>query len=273
MPTTNDYRVKPGSKAKLSDWDPENTAGLDREDAEAKLEANRERIAELQYKMYAEGKRALLVIFQAMDAAGKDSTTRHVFKGVNPTGIEVTSFKKPSEEELAHDFLWRIHKAVPARGSIGVFNRSHYEDVLVVRVEDLVPKKVWSRRYELIRAFESQLRQAGTEIVKIYLHISKEQQRRRLLKRITDPKRHWKFNAADFEARAKWDDYREAYEDALAECSTEDAPWHVVPADHKWFRKYLVSEIVREALERIDPKYPGPEIDPAEAMALVERYD
>lgn len=273
MSKTKKYLVKPGSKVKLSDWDPADEGGMTRVECETRMAENLEIMAELQHKLYAQGKRALLVVMQGMDAAGKDSTVRHVFSRMNPTGVRVTSFKRPTSEEMAHDFLWRVHREAPARGTVGIFNRSHYEDVLVARVDELVPKKVWKRRYELIRAFESHLTQAGTEIVKIYFHVSKAEQRRKLVRRVTDPKRNWKFEAADFVTRSKWDKYMDAYEDALGECSTEESPWFVVPSDVKWYRKWLVSQIAVEALERIGPEYPPVRMDPGEAIRLIESLE
>jgi len=273
MSATKDYLVKPGSKVKLSDWDPADDGGLARAEAEQRMAENLETMAELQHKLYAEGKRALLVVLQGMDAAGKDSTVRHVFGRMNPTGVRVTSFKRPTEEELAHDFLWRVHRQTPPRGGVAIFNRSHYEDVLVVRVDELVSEKVWKRRYGQIRSFETYLNQGGTEIVKIYFHISKGEQRRKLVRRITDPKRNWKFEPADFVTRGKWDQYMAAYEEALGETSTEESPWYVVPSDVKWYRKWLVSEIVVKTLERIRPDYPPVRLDPGEAMRLIESIE
>jgi PPK2 family polyphosphate:nucleotide phosphotransferase len=260
---TEALRLRPGKAFKLSQVDPGGTLGLpSKEEALDDLAENVEEIAELQQRLYAEGRRALLVVFQAMDAGGKDGTVRAVFSGVNPQGCHVTSFKAPTSEELAHDFLWRIHKASPRRGEIGIFNRSHYEDVLVVRVDELVPKKVWQARYDVINAFERFLVAEGTHVVKIYLHISREEQAERLRERLEDPAKRWKFSPADLAKRAQWDDYIEAYEDALRRCTTDEAPWYVVPADRNWVRDLAVSAIVCKALEEIDPHYPQPDFDP-----------
>jgi PPK2 family polyphosphate:nucleotide phosphotransferase len=271
MPTMSDahaalaerLRVKPNQRVRLGSIDPADTLDLPAKDkSKDLLEKNSERIAALQEILYAEGRRALLVVLQALDAGGKDGTTRSVFHGVNPQGCRVASFKAPSSTELAHDYLWRIHHALPARGEIGIFNRSHYEDVLVVRVDSLVSKDVWSARYEQINAFERHLVDNGTEIVKIYLHISREEQAERLRERVSDPEKRWKFSPDDLRKRAQWDDYRAAYEEALRRCSTEHAPWYVVPADRNWVRNVAVSAIVRAKLESMDPRYPKPKWDP-----------
>jgi PPK2 family polyphosphate:nucleotide phosphotransferase len=209
--------------------------------------------------LYAEGKQSLLVVLQATDTAGKDGTIRHVFRGVNPQGVQVTSFKQPSAEELSHDFLWRIHQHVPPKGYISVFNRSHYEDVLVVRVENIVPKNVWNKRYEIINNFEESLVENGTTILKFFLHISKDEQKQRLEARRDDPKKQWKFSINDVEKRALWDDYIEAYEDVLTKCNTKYAPWHIVPADNKWYRNFIISNTIVKKLEEMDPKLPKPE--------------
>jgi PPK2 family polyphosphate:nucleotide phosphotransferase len=275
MPTMSDahaalaerLRVKPNQRVRLGSIDPADTLDLPAKDkSKDLLEKNSERIAALQEILYAEGRRALLVVLQALDAGGKDGTTRSVFHGVNPQGCRVASFKAPSSTELAHDYLWRIHHALPARGEIGIFNRSHYEDVLVVRVDSLVPKDVWSARYEQINAFERHLVDNGTEIVKIYLHISREEQAERLRERVSDPEKRWKFSPDDLRKRAQWDDYRAAYEDAIRRCSTEHAPWYVVPADRNWVRNVAVSAIVRAKLESMDPQYPKPKWDPAKVV-------
>jgi PPK2 family polyphosphate:nucleotide phosphotransferase len=215
-----------------------------------------DRLESLQGKLYADGRHSLLVVLQGRDASGKDGTVRKVFGACNPAGCVVTSFKAPTPLELSHDFLWRIHQAVPVKGHIGIFNRSQYEDVLVVRVRDLVPKKVWSKRYEQINAFERTLDAAGTKILKFFLHISHGEQRDRLLERLSDPEKNWKFNAGDLDERALWDDYTKAYRDALRECSTPWAPWYVVPADDNKARNYLIARIVVEALESLDLQYP-----------------
>ena len=257
-------RLKPGKRVRLDDVDPADKLGLPgKEQALRALAKNVEHIAALQERLHAEHRRALLVVLQALDAGGKDGTTRAVFSGINPQGCRVTSFKAPTAVELEHDFLWRIHNAVPGRGEIGVFNRSHYEDVLVVRVDKLVPKAVWSRRYEQINRFERQLVDNGTEIVKIYLHISKEEQAERLRERIAIPEKRWKFSPDDLRKREQWDDYMKAYEDALRRCGTEEAPWYLVPADRNWVRDVAVSAIVCTKLEEMDPQLPEPKWDPS----------
>ena len=254
--------VKPGQRVNLSKHDPDFTAALSkRKDAEKQLKANIKRLAELQYLLFAEGARALLIVLQAMDAGGKDGTIRHVMSGVNPQGCKVTSFKVPTAEEAAHDFLWRIHKAVPGKGEIGIFNRSHYEGVLVVRVHGLVPKAVWSRCYGQINAFEKLLADSGVAILKFFLHISKDEQKQRLEARIRDPRKHWKVNPNDIEERRYWGDYMAAFEDALRRCSTAHAPWFIIPANRKWFRDLAVSEIIVETLEAMDMRFPPPTCD------------
>ena len=219
-------------------------------------------INELQDKLYAEGKRALLVVLQGTDTAGKDGTIRHVFNETGPLGVTVTAFRRPSEEELAHDFLWRAHLACPRRGSIGIFNRSHYEDVLVGRVRKLAPAEAIEARYDQINDFERMLTENGTTILKFMLHISKEEQGERLQDRLDEPESRWKFNPGDLEDRKLWDEYQAAYEIMLDRCSTAQAPWHVIPADRKWARNAAVAAIVRETLEAMDPQYPRPDWDP-----------
>jgi len=212
--------------------------------------------------LYADDKRSILLVLQGMDTAGKDGTIRNVMRGMNPTSCRVNSFKRPSEEELDHDFLWRVHKVVPRRGNIGIFNRSHYEDVLVVRVHNIVPKEIWSQRYEQINQFEKLLHETGTKIVKCFLHISKDTQRARLQERIDLPEKHWKFNPGDLAEREKWDDYQDAYTAALQNCSTPFAPWHVIPSDKKWYRNLVVSQLLLSTLKEMDPAYPASEEDP-----------
>ena len=219
------------------------------------------KLDKLQYLLYADHKHALLMVFQGLDAAGKDGTIRHVMSGVNPQGCSVTSFKAPSPEEAAHDYLWRVHHAVPAFGDIGIFNRSHYEDVLIVRVHNLVPKEVWSERYEQINQFEEYLADNNVKILKFFLHISKEEQKKRFMERMDDPDKRWKISEADFNERKFWDDYTKAYEDALERCSTKVAPWFVIPANKKWFRDLAVSHIIVETLEEMKLKFPAPTID------------
>jgi PPK2 family polyphosphate:nucleotide phosphotransferase len=254
-------RMRAGSDLDLDDHRPDETFGWEENEAKSRVDEEVAAVAELQKKLYASSERALLVVLQAMDAGGKDGVIRSVLTGVNPAGIRVTSFKAPSETELAHDYLWRVHQACPARGQIGVFNRSHYEEVLVVRVQNLVPEQRWRKRYGHIKDFEQLLVDEGTSIVKLFLHISFEEQRARLQDRIATPDERWKFRRGDLDERKLWPDYMQAYRDALAETSTADAPWYVVPGDRKWVRNLAVAHILRDALEQIDPKYPEPEED------------
>lgn len=261
----NDYRICEGQKVKLSkintdDSGPFKTGKRAKEEARAMLLKQQEKLAELQEKLYADGKQSLLVVFQAMDAGGKDGCIEKVVGSFDPQGVKVSSFKAPTSEELAHDFLWRIHKETPAKGMIGVFNRSHYEDVLVVRVKDLVPKKVWSKRYELINAFETGLTESGTTVIKIYLHIDKDEQKKRLQERLDDPSKQWKFNPGDLKERENWDVYMKAFEEVFERCGT--APWYIVPANYKWYRDVVVAQILIEALEKMKLEYPGLEYDP-----------
>lgn len=253
------HRLEPGQPVHLNELP---TAGKklhdDRDAAEAEFAALRKEFADLQRRFYAEDKHKLLIIFQAMDAGGKDGTIRKVTKGVNPQGVRVTSFKVPSREELAHDFLWRVHKAVPALGMIGIFNRSHYEDVPVVRVDHIVPESVWRPRYELINNFEKLLADTGTRILKFYLHISREEQRERFQERIDDPEKHWKFSFEDLEKRKQWDDYMAAYEEMLQQTTTAWAPWYVIPGDQNWYRNLAVTRVIVDALRDLDPHYPPP---------------
>jgi PPK2 family polyphosphate:nucleotide phosphotransferase len=259
--------VKPGAKVKLSDLDPGGTAGMKgKEEALGVIERNRLKLADLHTLLYAENKRSLLIVLQGMDASGKDGTIRHVMSGVNPQGCEVTSFKAPSAEELDHDFLWRIHKAVPPRGDIGIFNRSHYEEVLVVRVHNLVPREVWSGRYKQINRFERLLSENQVKILKFFLHISKDEQKKRLRERLADPAKNWKMNLLDLKERELWKDYMVAYEDALTQCSTALAPWFIIPADNKWFRNLAVSQIIVETLESFDMTYPKLSFDPRKVV-------
>jgi PPK2 family polyphosphate:nucleotide phosphotransferase len=254
-------KIKPNQRVKLAEIDPEDTGGLEKQMGKGILAKNIERLTELQEVLYAEGKHALLVVLQAMDAGGKDGTIRSIMSGVNPQGVSVTSFKAPTAEELAHDFLWRIHKPVPPRGMIGIFNRSHYEDVLVVRVKNLVPKAIWQTRYDHINNFEQLLVESGVTILKFYLHISKEEQKKRLQSRLDQPEKHWKFNPADLGERERWDDYMQAFEDVFEKCSTKTAPWYIVPANKKWYRNVVISETIIKALESLDMKYPEPAVD------------
>jgi len=259
MNFSKEFAVKPGQKVNLTKFDPDDTGDFtDKAKANRLLKKNRDRLGKLQYLLYAENKRAVLVIFQAMDAGGKDGAIRNVFSGVDPHGCHVTSFKSPSLEELEHDFLWRIHRAAPMKGEIGIFNRSQYEDVLIARVRKLVPKEVWSKRYDQINRFERNLAANDVTILKFFLHISEDEQKERLQARLKDPEKNWKFNPGDLDERKLWDDYTEAYEDALSRCSTEWAPWFIIPSNKKWFRSLAVSEIVVESLGALDMKFPKP---------------
>ncbi len=262
MKVSTQLIVEPGCKARLRDRDPEATPGIKgREAAEKALAKNMKRLEELQYLLYAESKRAVLIVFQAMDAGGKDGTIRHVMSALNPQGCSVTPFKVPTSEEAKHDFLWRIHKATPRLGEFAIFNRSHYEDVLVVRVHNLVPKSIWAKRYDHINSFEKLLAESQVSIIKFFLHISKDEQKERFQNRLEDPTRQWKLSSADFSERDYWDDYIEAYEDALTRCSTPWAPWYVIPANKKWCRNLAVSQILVEALEDLGMKFPPPSLD------------
>lgn len=257
------YLVKPGTKVDLSKIDPNDTGdfkgGKEKGLEEiAKLNA---KLEELQEVLYAEGKHKILIVLQAMDTGGKDGAIRRVFDGVNPQGVRVAAFKVPTEEELAHDYLWRVHKVVPGKGEMVIFNRSHYEDVLVVRVHNIVPKEVWKARYEQINAFERHLAETGTTILKFYLHIDQDEQKERLQARLDDPAKQWKFRLGDLEERKLWPDYMKAYEDALGKTSTEHAPWYIVPANRKWYRDLVISSVLVDALKKLDMKYPEPEDD------------
>jgi PPK2 family polyphosphate:nucleotide phosphotransferase len=256
------HLVEPGTKVKLADYDASDTGDYkEKGDAEVRLAEDVKKLADLQEKLYAENRRALLVVLQAMDTGGKDGTIKHVMSGVNPTGCEVRSFKAPSEVEGDHDFLWRIYGALPRRGNIGIFNRSHYEDVLVVRVHELVPESEWKRRYDQINRFEELAGELGTRILKFFLHIDKGEQKKRLEARLADREKTWKFSAADLAERKRWDDYQRAYEDVLSRCSTKNAPWYIVPANKKWYRNLVVAKTIVKALEEMDPKPPEPTID------------
>lgn len=262
------HRVTPGSRVQLDEIDPSRTPGLsgsgeqERAAAEALHAENVAALQDLQTRLWAEGRRSVLVVLQGMDTAGKDGTIRHVFGPLNPQGVRVAGFKQPTPEELAHDYLWRIHQQAPGKGRIVVFNRSHYEDVLVVRVHGLVAEAVWRARYEQLNRFEELLASSGTAILKFFLHISRAEQKERLQARLDDPAKRWKFSAGDLDERKRWGDYQAAYEDAISRCSTEHAPWFVIPADRKWYRNWAVSSIVRQALERMAPEPPAPDFDP-----------
>ena len=256
------YLVKPGTEVDLTKIDPADVhlATDGKSAAKKKSAATQERLGELQELLFAARDRNLLIVLQGMDTSGKDGTIRHVMGGFNPQGTRVAGFGKPTAEELDRDYLWRIHRQVPAKGEIVVFNRSHYEDVLVVRVHELVPKSVWKKRYDQINAFEEVLAESGTVILKFFLHISKDEQRARLQARIDDPTKRWKFQHGDLEERKFWGEYRQAYEDALTKTSTALAPWYIVPADQKWYRNYVIGAVVAEALEALDLRYPEPSI-------------
>jgi PPK2 family polyphosphate:nucleotide phosphotransferase len=254
--------VKPGSSVSLKDYDPDETGPYaSSEEAQGDLQKHLEELDKLQYLLFAESRRSVLVVLQGMDTSGKDGTIRHVMGGVSPLGVNVKAFKAPNDEELAHDFLWRVHQSVPRAGYIGIFNRSHYEDVLVVRVHDLVPKKVWKGRYDQINQFEKTLVKNNTIILKFFLHISKAEQKKRLEARLLDPTRYWKFSLKDVEERKYWPAYRKAYEDALSNCSTKWAPWYIVPANHKWYRNLVVARTLVETLRDLDMKFPDPVVD------------
>ncbi len=259
--------LPPGKKFRLKDFDPDYTGPYKKKsDAEKATAKNLERLHDLQEMLYAQGEHALLVILQAMDAGGKDGAIEHVMGAFNPQGVQVTAFKVPTEEELAHDFLWRVHRAAPRRGMIGIFNRSHYEDVLVVRVKGLAPEEVWKPRYAHINAFERLLADSGVTIVKFYLHISKDEQAKRLRERQTTPSKQWKFAPGDLEERTRWDAYMQAFEDALTKCNTEVAPWYVIPANRKWYRDFAISQVLVETMEGIGLAYPEP-------PANIEQYE
>lgn len=252
----DDFRVKPDSKVRLADIDPASTGGFDGDKKKAKAiiaELTGE-MSVLQERLYAEHKHALLIVLQGMDTSGKDGTIEHVFEGVNPQGVSVASFKGPTPVELSHDFLWRVHQCTPGKGEMTIFNRSHYEDVLIVRVHELVPEKVWRRRYEHILNFERLLTDEGTTILKFFLHINKDEQKARFLDRLETPDKNWKFNPADLKERDYWDDYQKAYEEAIARTSTKSAPWYIVPANHKWFRDLLIASAIVQTLKDLDPQ-------------------
>jgi PPK2 family polyphosphate:nucleotide phosphotransferase len=256
--TATQFFVRPDRPLRLRDHDPRGTPGFagDKEAGRARIAALNARLEELQEALYAQGRHRLLVVLQAMDAGGKDGTIRNVFDGVNPQGVRVTCFKQPTANELARDYLWRVHQHVPANGEIAIWNRSHYEDVLVARVHGAVDRRRWRARFEHIAAFERMLADEGTTIRKFFLHISKDEQRQRLQERIDDPKKRWKWSSRDLDERAHWNDYRRAYEDALAATSRDHAPWYVVPADRNWFRDLVVSEILVETLAGLDLRLP-----------------
>jgi len=259
------YRVVPGAYVDLSKYDTRDLSAFEggKKAGKAAAKVANQRLEALQELLYAEGKRRVLVVLQAMDTGGKDGVIRHVLEGVNPAGVKVAGFKVPSKLELAHDYLWRVHQKTPGNGEIVIFNRSHYEDVLVVRVHNIVPEEVWSRRYEHINAFEKMLADEGTLILKFFLHISKDEQRERLQARLDEPDKRWKFSLGDLEERKLWDDYIAAFEAVLSKTSTEWAPWYVVPADRKWYRNLVIGKVLKEALERLNMRYPAFDGDPS----------
>jgi PPK2 family polyphosphate:nucleotide phosphotransferase len=260
--TLGERLIAPQSGA--STVDPDATPGIDgRKHAEQELPRLAEKLGGLQERLWAEGRRSLLLVLQGMDTSGKGGTVGHVISAMNPAGVDVAAFKKPTDDELAHDFLWRIEKRLPGPGEVVVFDRSHYEDVLVVRVHALVEEPVWRARYEEINAFERRLTAAGTTILKCFLHISYDEQRERLLARLDDPTKHWKFRERDIDERALWPQYMAAYDEAIARCSSDASPWFVVPANHKWYRNWAVAKLLQETLERIDPSYPPTDLDVA----------
>lgn len=262
LPSPNypQYRVNPGERINLSDIDP-NTSEHYKKKKEVKAELKKyiQRISQLQERLYAENQRSLLIVLQAMDTGGKDGTIKHVFSGVNPQGCQVWSFKQPSHEEASHDFLWRYHHRAPKRGMITIFNRSHYEDVLVVRVKNLVPEDIWYKRYHTINEFEQMLTLGNVTVIKFFLHISKDEQKRRLESRLENPDKHWKFSSNDIKERRLWDEYQQAFEEAINNCSTAYAPWYVIPANKKWYRNLVIARTLADTLEAMNPQYPPAE--------------
>lgn len=255
------YRVKPKQKIDLSEWDPNDKSGWDEGKKEAKdelLKINKE-LEALQELLFAENKHKILIVLQAMDTGGKDGVIRSVFDGTNPSGVRVAAFKQPTQQELSHDFLWRIHKQTPGNGEIVIFNRSHYEDILVVRVHNLVSKDVWEKRFDHINNFEKLLSSEGTTIIKFFLHISKDEQKARLQERLDIPEKQWKFSSGDLNERKLWDEYTKAFEDVLEKTSTKYAPWYIIPANRNWYRNWLISSILVEELKSLKMKYPEPE--------------
>jgi PPK2 family polyphosphate:nucleotide phosphotransferase len=242
------HRVEPGTRVRLKEYDTRDSGGLEKEEGQARFAELNAELDALQEELHAAGTHSVLMVLQGMDTSGKDGTIRNVMVNLNPQGVRVESFKVPTDEELAHDFLWRIHKVTPGKGQFGIFNRSHYEDVLVVRVHELVPERVWKARYDHINAFEALLADSGTIVLKFFLHISKDEQEKRLHEREKEVGKAWKLSAGDWRERELWDRYQEAYEDALSLCSTQAAPWHIVPADRKWFRNLAISEVLVDTL-------------------------
>jgi PPK2 family polyphosphate:nucleotide phosphotransferase len=262
------YRVKPGLRVSLDGIEANETRAFrgGKREAEDAIGSLNRKLDELQELLYAEHRHQVLIVLQGMDTSGKDGTIRHVFEGVNPQGVKVSSFKKPTPLELDHDFLWRIHQCLPAKGEIVIFNRSHYEDVLAVRVHNLVPRTIWQSRYESINNFEKMLHREGVTILKFFLHISRVEQKKRLQERLDDKKKHWKFSAADLAERKLWSDYQKAYEALLSRTSTEYAPWYILPSDKKWYRNLAVATVLVESLEALHMKYPKGDVDPDEIV-------
>jgi PPK2 family polyphosphate:nucleotide phosphotransferase len=259
-PNYPSYRVQPGQRVSLAAFDPNASEHYKKKkEVEAELEEQCKRIRKLQERLYAENQRSLLIVLQAMDTGGKDGTIKNVFSGVNPQGCQVWSFKKPSAEEASHDFLWRYHYHAPQRGMITIFNRSHYEDILIVRVKNLVPEDVWRKRYHTINEFEQMLTFSNITVIKFFLHISKDEQKRRLESRLENPDKRWKFSSADIQERRLWDDYQVAFEEAISNCSTDYAPWYVVPANKKWYRNLVIARTIADTLEAMNPQYPPAE--------------
>ncbi len=261
--STDRYKIKPGTKVDLSQWDPQDKSAfpIDKDEGQGETRQLTDRLEQLQELLYAQGVHKLLVVLQAMDTGGKDGVIRHVFEGVNPQGVKVANFKKPTERELSHDYLWRVHRHVPGKGEIVIFNRSHYEDVLVVRVHNLVPVSVWSKRFDQINAFECMLVEEGTTLLKFYLHIDIDEQKERLQARLDEAHKRWKFNPDDLEERQLWPDYMQAYETVLSKTSTPWAPWYVIPANRKWYRNLAIGTIIVETLESLEMQYPSPDFN------------
>jgi PPK2 family polyphosphate:nucleotide phosphotransferase len=262
------YLVKPGKKINLDDWDADDKSMADgnKEEGKVDLDQLNDELEVLQELFYAEQKHRLLIVLQGMDTSGKDGVIRHVFDGVNPQGVRVASFKVPTAEELSHDYLWRVHKQTPGKGEIVIFNRSHYEDVLVVRVHSLVGEDVWKKRYDQINAFERLLAEEGTTILKFYLHIDKKEQKERLQARLDEPDKNWKFNVGDLEERKLWPDYQKAYEDVLSKTSTDYAPWYIIPSNRKWYRNLLIGQIIVETLKELKMELPAVDFNPKEIV-------
>jgi PPK2 family polyphosphate:nucleotide phosphotransferase len=263
------YRVEPGESFALADHDPSDTGDISGPDeVESDYETLHEEIADLQERLYAEEQQSLLIVLQGIDAAGKDGTVKHVLRATNPAGVRVTTYKEPTNEELAHDFLWRYHRDTPADGTIGVFNRSHYEDVLVVRVKDLAPEELWRSRFDSINDFERMLVREGTTILKFFLHISKEEQLEKFRERLERTDKFWKWSDNDIKERERWDDYQRAYEEAVNATSTPWAPWYVIPADHRWYRNFVIARVLAGTLTAMNPRFPEP---PSDVRSFAER--